>query len=132
MDVMQFSLWAVVVVCSAPILIQLARMIGSLIELIRTTSCSLRDFANEVVQTVKTTNRILSTVDEMVVGIKELISSLKELGAGARKLGGTLKESSQYVTKLLGQTTGLIALIKSTIGIFAKGVIKKGGHNDKE
>ncbi|MBF0486591.1 MAG: hypothetical protein HQK98_00385 [Nitrospirae bacterium] len=132
MDVMQFSLWAVVVVCSAPILIQLARMIGSLIELIRTTSGSLRDFANEVVLTVKTANRILATVDDMVVGVKELLSSLKELSAGAKKLGGTLKESSQYITKLLGQTTGLIALVKSTIGIFTKGVIKKGGHDDKE
>ncbi|MEO5359550.1 MAG: hypothetical protein H7843_03770 [Nitrospirota bacterium] len=130
MDIKLFALWAVVVLCSVPILIQIARMIGSIIDLIKTTSCSIRDFSGEVVQTVKIANSILSTVDDMVVGIKEFISSLKELGTGAKKLGETLKESSHYVTKLLGQLSGLIAVIKSTIGIFIKGTTKKGGHDE--
>ncbi|KWT93548.1 hypothetical protein [Candidatus Magnetominusculus xianensis] len=132
MDIKLFALWAVVVLCSVPILIQIARMIGSIIDLIKTTSCSIRDFSGEVVQTVKIANSILSTVDDMVVGIKELISSLKELGTGAKKLGETLKESSHYVTKLLGQLSGLIAVIKSTIGIFIKGATKKGDHDERE
>jgi uncharacterized protein YoxC len=132
MDIKQFILWAVVVACCVPILIQLARMVGSLVELIKTTSGSLRDLAGELTTTLKTTNRILSTVDEMVVGVKELVSSLKDLGAGAKKLGEALKESSQYVVNLFGQLSGLIAVIKSTFGILARGVIKKGGHDDKE
>ncbi|MBF0458656.1 MAG: hypothetical protein HQK99_12275 [Nitrospirae bacterium] len=127
MDIKLFALWAVVVLCSVPVLIQLARMIGAIIQLIRTTSGSIKDFSDEVVTTVKTANSILATVDDMIVGVKELVSSLKELGSGAKKLGETLKDSSQYVTRLLGQVSGLIAVIKSAIGIFAKGVIKKGG-----
>jgi uncharacterized protein YoxC len=132
MDIKQFALWAVVVLCSVPILIQIARMIGSLIELIKAASVSLKELSGELTTTLKTTNRILSTVDEMIVGVKDLVSSLKEFGAGVRKLGETLKESSQYVTKLFGQITGLIAVIKSTFGILARGVIKKGGRDDKE
>ncbi|MCG6550707.1 MAG: hypothetical protein L7F77_00155 [Candidatus Magnetominusculus sp. LBB02] len=132
MDIKQFALWAVVVLCGVPILVQLARMVGSIVELIRTTSCSIKDFSGELLQTVKTANSILSTVDEMIVGIKELVASLKELGAGAKKLGETLKDSSNYVTKLFSQLSGLIAVIKSTIGIFTKGVIRKGGHDERE
>ncbi|MBF0515748.1 MAG: hypothetical protein HQK97_01350 [Nitrospirae bacterium] len=131
MDIKLFILWAVIVLCSVPILIQLARMIGSIIDLIRTTSCSIKDFSTEVVNTVRVANRILSTVDGMVVILRELIASLKELGSGARKLVETLKDSSKYVTKLLGQLSGLIAVIKSTIGIFTKGEKKKGGTDDR-
>ncbi len=125
-------LLTVLVIFTIPILIQISRMIGSVTDLIKTANDSVKLMVTEIARTLEGANKVIATVNGIIESAKELGGAFKELSEGGKKLGSVLKDSGTHITNLFGQMTGFVSTLKTTLSVLARGLLKKGGQDDRD